>query len=240
MQKKILSLVFVFFFISLGAFLDASLYLRDNLKKAKAGDFIVTMQGKTYSLLHIDATTDQTMTIEEITVPVHKICRSQFSWRNWVEQGAPGNTSWVRYTIDLHTAEMKDYFSFTKNQWFEPPKQNNFLSTLLNLQLEYIPLVQRRKIGVSIRSAARDKRPIWQPQMIVDGRIVDCVTFDAWKTCWPKDGTDLSGRTIEVYTPRENGAYSSYFPYWLQISGVVGNAKIRIVDSGQGMPSRQK
>jgi hypothetical protein len=71
----------------------------------------------------------------------------------------------------------------------------------------------------------------------VDGNNIPAVPFEAWQTHWPKDGTDLSGKSIEVYVPQENDKYPSYFPYWLQISGMVGNAKVRIVDSGSYMNS---
>jgi hypothetical protein len=46
-----------------------------------------------------------------------------------------------------------------------------------------------------------------------------------------------SGKSIEVYVPHENNKYPSYFPYWLQISGLISNAKVRIIDSGTGMIS---
>ena len=42
---------------------------------------------------------------------------------------------------------------------------------------------------------------------------------------------------IEVYVPHESNKYPAYFPYWLQISGMVGKAKVRIVDSGSQLAS---
>ena len=49
--------------------LHAEIYLRDNLKKAKKGDYIVTTQSKNYTLLHIYDKQDSSLSIEEITVP---------------------------------------------------------------------------------------------------------------------------------------------------------------------------
>jgi len=236
MKRFLFSLIFALLAIGRLCALD-TLYLKDNLKKANKGDFIVTAQNKTYSLLHMYAKTNRTLTIEEISIPSTKVKLNNFSWRDWVRRGAPSNTSWVIYTIDLDTAEMKDFFSVTKNSWCNVSSQDNILSTLLNLRLEYVPLQQRKRVGLGNLSSKNDKRPIWQPRMVVDGQAIDGVPFDAWKTIWPKDGSELSGKTIEVFVPEVNSDYPSYFPYWLQISGLVGKAKIRIIDSGTGMVS---
>jgi hypothetical protein len=125
---------------------------------------------------------------------------------------------------------MEKYFSFSKNAWVNIPEADNFLTTLLNLRLQKIDEADRKKIGNS-RSA------LWQPRMVVNGQIIPGVIFDAWRTQWPNDGSDLAGKAIEVYTPQENEIYPSYFPYWLQISGNIAKAKIRIIDSGSEMHS---
>lgn len=108
------------------------------------------------------------------------------------------------------------------------PEANNILSKLLNLNLKPIPYSQRKKIGGRPTTASN----LWQPPIVVDGRKIEGVAFDAWRTYWPKDGSDLSGKMIEVYVPEENDKYPAYFPYWLQVSGFIGKAKIRIIDSG--------
>lgn len=209
--------------------------MRDNLKKAKPGDYIVTAQNKTYTLLHIQDKEDDLLTMEEITVPSSKISKNNQNWKNWVACYAPGHTSWVKYVIQLSTGEMKEYFSYSKNAWYQIPKADNFLSTLLNLHFVQIPLNARKKVGPIPSGGGPDFRTVWQPQMVVDGREIQGVFFDAWKTHWPKDGSEMSGRTIEVFVPAENERYPAYFPYWLQISGMVGKAKIRIIDSGTGL-----
>lgn len=215
---------------------DTAVYLRDNLKKSKPGDFIVTAQNKTYTLLHIYDKSDQTITIEEVSAPAGKIPKGMSSWKSWIKQNAPGHTSWVIYTIDLTTGKMKENYSFTKNAWYAVSDADNYLSTLLNLRLVKIPLKDRKKVGPQPDSGP-DWRVVWQPRMVVEGKEIPGVEFEGWRTRWPKDSTDLSGRTIEVYVPVENDKYPAYFPYWLQISGVIGKAKIRIIDSGQDLSS---
>lgn len=217
------------------AFGESKIYLRDNLIKAQQGDYIVTAQNKTYTLLHIYDKSNQTLTIEEINAPSGSLSQIK-SWKQWVKNNAPGHTSWIIYTIDLSDGAIRENYSFTKNTWSEMSQGDNYLSTLLNLQLASIPLRERKKIGPP-PDGSRDLRSVWQPQMVIEGKVIPNVEFEAWRTRWPKDGTELSGRAIEVYLPKESDKYSSYFPYWLQISGMVGKAKIRIVDSGHNLMS---
>lgn len=211
------------------------LLLRNNLKYARSGDFIVTAQNKTYNVLLIDVIGENEITLEEITVPANSVQVAGFSWKNWITQNAPGNTSWVRYVIDIQSGQMKEYFSYTKNGWFTIADGDNFLSTLLNLRLHRVSITERKKVGPRPPPRATDNRPYWQPKLIFEGQVVPGVMFDAWRTFWPKDGSELSGKIIEIYLPQNPGGYPAYFPYWLQVSGIVGKAKVHIIDSGRGV-----
>ncbi len=211
------------------------LFLRNNLQRAQPGDYLVISANKTQTLMHIYDKQHQVLTIEEIAVPESKR-NSNVTWKEWVRQGAPGNTSWVMYDIDLRNGHMVRYYSFTKKNWFEIPDNDNFLSKLLNLKFTKISDKARKRVGPKPRSGP-ELRPLWQPRMIVEGKTIKGVTFDAWRTIWPRDGGDLSGKTIEVYLPRDNQRYPAYFPYWLQINGVIGKAKIRMIDSGSQLQS---
>jgi hypothetical protein len=213
------------------------LYLRDNLKRAQKKDYLVTAQNKNYTLFHIYDKEDDLITIEEVTVPMNRFPRHMGSWKQWINLKAPGNTSWVMYKINLKTAQMVEFYSLSKNAWYDVNKTENFLTTLLNLRLEEVPMDDRKRVGFPTLPGMTDRRPFWQPKLVVNGQEVQGVFFNAWTTRWPKDGTDLADKTIEVYVPVENDKYPSYFPYWLQISGIIGNAKIRIIDSGNQMDS---
>lgn len=229
--------IFAFFFIA--AFckeLQAEeIYLRHNFQHAHPGDYIVVSANKTQTVMLIYDKRLPILTIEEIAVPSSKRS-SDTSWKDWLSQGAPGNCSWVRYDLDLNSGQMTRYYSFTKKNWYEIPDSDNFLSKLLNLKFLKISDKFRKKIGPKPH-AGPDMRPLWNPRMIVDGRIIDGVLFNAWRTKWPKDGSDLSGKVIEIYLPINSQQYPSYFPYWLQINGAAGKAKIRIIDSGNQMRS---
>jgi hypothetical protein len=211
------------------------LYLRNNLQRAQPGDYLVVSANKTQTLMRISAKQNQILTIEEIAVPESKR-PSKLSWKDWINQGAPGNTSWVLFDIHLQSGHILRYYSFTKKNWFEISDRDNFLSKLINLKFTKIPESARKRIGPKIRSGP-ELRALWQPHLIVEGKTIPGVMFDAWRTQWPRDESDLSGKTIEIYLPQDKERYLSYFPYWLQINGTIGKAKIRIIDSGTQLPS---
>lgn len=210
------------------------LVLRDNLQKAKAGDYIVVARNKNFTVLLIADHQSNRLVFEEITVPVNQIPSQIASWKNWVENGAPGNTCWIRYDIDLKSGQMNGLFSYSTGNWYDTTTADNWLTTLLNLQFYRVPDRERKKTGAH---ATINNPAYWQPKMIFEGQQLDGVNFDAWKTRWPKDSTDLSNKVVEIYLPQDNDRFPSYFPYWLQISGLVGKAKVRVIDSGRDLAS---
>lgn len=230
MLIKILLLLFPFFIHA-----EESL-LKQNLKKAAVGDYVVIAQGKSNTLFHIFHVQNQLLTIEEITIPESLSCQVVKSWRDWVSNNAPQNTSWVHYQIDLDKEEMKNYYSFTKNGYFTVPDADNFLSTLLKLNLQSIPSNLRRMAGPKVKG----ERTFWQPKMVVDGQILEGVVFDAYFTVWPKDDGPITGKTIEIYLPQNSKDYPAYFPYWLQAKGMAGQASVRVIDSGRGLFSPKR
>lgn len=236
MRRQVMFVFCCLFLWMSGIYASPYMRLKDNLPQANPGDYIVTAQNKNYSILMIYNKTPSSITMEEVTVPDNKIPR-KLSWKDWFQDGAPGNTAWIRYEIDTTTGTILNTFSFTRNSWCKMNQADQFLSTLLNLPLAQIPLKERKRVGQGDSFRAADNRPLWQPRMVVDGQPIDNVAFDAWRTRWPNDGTSLAGKTIEVYVPENNTLYPSYFPYWLQISGMIGKAKIRIIDSGTDLRS---
>jgi len=227
----------VLFFLLWGVSLAAETFtLREGLAKAQVGDYIVTAQGKNLTLLHISQLQGTLLTLEEITAPSSRVPQPQ-QWKEWIQQNAPGNTSWVVYTLDLRDGQMASVFSYTRNSRFQIPDADNFLSHLLNLQLEKVPEERMRRVGRSQNYGGANWRDIWQPLLVFEGTPLPGVLFYQWSARWRKDGSDLSGKWIDLYLPAQEGPYPSYFPYWLQISGMIGKAKIRIIDSGTHMVS---
>ncbi len=236
--KPTLLLSVLFLIFSFGLYSEESeLLLRKNLEKAQTGDYVVTTQNKNYTILLIKGRTGEYLNIEEITIPHVRFSSKPMSWKEWVEKGAQGNTSWVIYPIHVPTGTIEKVFSLTKNEWVTMPQSQNFLSTLLSLKFQAIPKEERRKVGPPPLLNTEDRRSVWEPPLMVDGKIVPNVTFSGWRTQWPKDGSDLGGKTIEIYLPNEGNKYPSYFPYWLQVSGPLGKSKVRIIDSGSNLSS---
>lgn len=223
--------------LALSCTLQAYTVLKDNLQKAKPGDYLVIAQGKNYTVFLVNKKNETTLNIQEVTIPSIKLPDDNISWRQWILNRAPGNTSWVSYVLDIPTGQMYNYYSFTNGGWYSVNQVDNFLTTLLNLKLTKINPKDRKKIGPPPEVGTPDWRPTWHPRMVVDGVTIKGVLFDGWKTKWPKDNSELSGRTIEVFVPAENQMYPSYFPYWLQVTGLVGKAKVRIIDSGTNLQS---
>ncbi len=220
-----------------GIHADESLMLRDHFTKVQVGEFIVTSQNRTYTVMLVQERSDEALLIEEISVPEGRFPRNMPSWREWVSQGAPGHTSWVAYELQPYTGQMLEHYSYTKNGWCDIPEAENFLGTMLRLRLQPVDARHRRRVGPMGPGGQGDRRAFWNPRLVVDGETRPGVPFVAYKTAWPCDGGELSGKSIEVYLPEYEGDYPSYFPYWLQVSGVLGKAKMRIVDSGKGLRS---
>ncbi|MBB64095.1 MAG: hypothetical protein CMO81_03435 [Waddliaceae bacterium] len=212
-------------------------FLRRNLRKAKKGDFIVTSQRKNITLIHIHSKSEKTVVFEEISIPSHLAPRNDVNWAAWVQEGAPSHSSWIMYEVSLTSGRILEFFSFTQNGWKDIPSEDNFISVLLNMKFNKIPMDKRKKIGPRSGGSYKDARKPWNPPMRVNGEFIKGVPFDAWRTTWPKDGTDLAGRDVTIYIPQDSDRYPSYFPYWLEISHAVGSVKVRIIDSGTGLES---
>lgn len=213
----------------------ADIVLKDNLQHAQSGDYIVITANHTDTLMLMRGKRAGVLSIEEVAIPECKHPQ-EMNWKEWMKSGAPNHTSWVQYDIDTTSGKMLSYYSFTKKNWLEIPEADNFFSKLLNLKLSKIQESARKRVGPKSASGP-EQRPLWQPRMIVDGKSVPGIFFDAYKTRWPKDGSDLSGRIIELFLPKESDKYPAYFPYQLQVTGAVGKAKVRVIDSGKAMVS---
>lgn len=231
-MRFLLTIFFALSFFS--GFAEESFFLKSNLERAERGDYIVIAQGRNYTLFHVFDKQKESLTIEEVTIPTILATEIVHSWKSWLASNAPQHTSWVIYEIDLAKGCFYDYYSFTKNCWLAIDERDNFLQTLLKLSLYKVPSHLRRKVGHAPRGNESDKRSYWQPKMVVEGSIVPGVSFDAYYAKWPEDGGVISGKAIEIYLPQDSTHFPAYFPYWLQVKGLVGPAKVRVVDSGKG------
>jgi len=206
--------------------------LKDNLGKAKIGDYIVAAQNKTYTLMRINEKGPDSITIEEISIPQVRVGKGMI-WRSWINQGFPGNTNRVISNVQLSSGRMQNSYSVTQNAWLDLSQGNQILSNLLNLPLYILPPEARKRCGPSPGLGHPDRRPFWQPRMVVEGQVIPQINFFAYRTRWPQDGGPMSSRMIDLYIPEDSERYPAYFPYWIEVHGVSGSkASVRVIDSG--------
>lgn len=229
--------VFLLVVLTFAADLKAEYILRENMQKVLPGDYIVAFQNKAYTLFMIYAKQGPILTVEEVSVPQNFLRNGQPDWREWLSNGAPGSTCWIRYRLNLQTSQIMDAYSFTQQGWVNLSGANNILAKLINLDFQKIPFEERKKAGAQPALGILDRRPVWQPRLMVNGSQIEGVPFDGWKARWPKDGSELSAKLIEIYLPSPESGYPAYFPYWLEVQGMIGSAKVRIIDSGNGLRS---
>ncbi len=218
------------------------LCLKNKLAEAEPGSYIVTEQNKNFTLVHIHDKTPHSIVIEEVTIPAARFARNRLPWRTWFESGAPGHTSWTMSMINLNTGTFEESFSFTHQGWINLSNSDPFFTTLLNLQFRPVPEKKRRRIGLPPGSNKTDYRPYWNPILTVDGQRIPRIPFASWVARWPSDGSELSRKYVEIYLPcsvddTSVPGYPTYFPYWIEVDGKIGSAKVRIVDSGLGARS---
>lgn len=210
-----------------------SFTLGDKLKKAEKGDYIVTEQNKSYSLLLVRSIGKDTALLEEISIPVSSL-PSRSSWKKWMADGAPGHTSWIMYEIDLTSFSLVESYSFTKKGWLFLDDSGHFLSRLLGLSLNKVPENERKKTGPAPHGDEIDRRKVWNPTIKIEGEKTKA-ECDVWKTRWPKDDSLLSSCDLQLYFAKGQDNFA--FPYWIEASNGHYTHAVKTVDSGRSLTS---
>jgi len=207
--------------------------LRERLKGARSGDYVVTEANKMISLLIVRSLTPQSLILEEISAPSESLTQKPDSWCEWLKNRAPGHTSWSMMELDLSENQVLECYSFSRSSWVQLSDRENFFSTLLNLPLKPVPKDQQKKLGPPPLSGEDDHRALWKPPLIVEGEQLKHSEFDVYSSYWPKDGSDLSGNKLSLYFDRSR---RSPFPVWIQIETTHATAPLRVIDSGKNLP----
>ncbi len=239
-MKKLFLLAPLFFILLTHSLFGEEIYLKDQIREAKSGNYLVTFQDKNFTFLHIYDRQNGYLILEEVNVPAPRAPKD--SWKEWFERGAPGNTSWTHTRLNLTTGRLEASYSFTYQRWLNIAETDHFMATLLNLKFYSIPDTTRRRIGPTPGYGREDLRPIWQPKLVMDGRAIPKVYFKAFKARWPNDRSELASKKIEIYLPEKRDSYLGYptfFPYWVEVEGKLASGRIRVIDSGEGVQSIQ-
>jgi hypothetical protein len=194
------------------------------------GSFVVTEHQKTVSFLRIYACQDSLLFLEEINIPAHTLGNNPVDWDQWLTNKAPHHTSWLLYQIDLNQCTITDCYSFSRNSYISLHHQQSFLTTLMTLPLQTVPLKDRKKIGVASSHEDLDTRKIWNPPKILEGKRYIHPRFEMMHAKWPKDDSELSGKLIDLYFDQDQPLFP--FPYWIEVGDGHNVFKIRVIDSG--------
>ena len=224
-----MKMAFLIISILLTTFLNA-FSLKDKIIKGNPGDYVVTEQMGTYTILVIRSLSDNFLLLEEIDAPKLNLSPHPASWKDWVSEEAPGHTAWISYLIDLKKNKLLESYSHSRGAWLYAEDPNNFLSRLMTLSLEKTPSDKRKRIGPP-PSGEEDHRAFWMPSVIFEGKKMEKPSITAWSTRWPSDNSIIAGCEIELY-------FSGFaFPYWIEIKSPHYKAAIRTLDSGKDMNS---
>lgn len=212
----------IFFILALPFALFAT-FFEDRIPYAKEGDFVVYENNKNSSMLIINQIDDKKIIIEEVSFPSYlknKIVDPQ----KWLEQKAPGNTSWRIYELDRKTQNLTQAYSYTENSHLLLNEQNFFLSKFFSLNLLPVTESYRRKIGSP--TIKPDTRPYWNPPIYIDG-IKHQKPSVAFYANWPNDGSKLENERINLYFIE-----NSFFPSWIEIEASKIVSPFKVSNSG--------
>lgn len=224
----------ILFFLCWAPFADAALSsFAAKFEKAQDGDYIVTKQDKTCTLIFVRAH-QPFLLLEEISVLESSVTTN---WKQWLAEGAPGHTSWNLYEFDLESGKLNEAFSFSHRGWLTLGDDEQILAKLLTLPLNKVPEDKRRRIGPPPLAGESDTRKLWNPPKIFEGKTYEKSRFQVLGGRWPQDRSLLSGCAIEMYFD----AQSPFpFPFWIELSNGHYTLKLRVVDAGKGLKSPQK
>ncbi|MBS0616284.1 MAG: hypothetical protein JSR58_07030 [Verrucomicrobia bacterium] len=203
--------------------------VKDRIASGKAGDYVVFAQGRMAAALLLRATSQTTLTLEEITIPLTE--SEGKNWKAWIENKAPGHTSWTSYTIDLKKNQVLECYSHSRKAWMATSDPSQFLTKLLGLHLQTTPADKRKRIGPPPAADEPDRRSLWLPPVSIEGKKINNPSVSVWNGKWPHDETLLSDCTIEVYF----GEFA--FPYWIEVKSPHYTASMRTLDSGRNLMS---
>ncbi|HRW58540.1 MAG TPA: hypothetical protein P5048_02840 [Chlamydiales bacterium] len=201
--------------------------LHEKIAQGKQGDYIVTLQNRTISALIIRYNDRNSLILDEVSLP--GIYKKEYAtnWPDWISKGFPKNSAHFIYHIDIAKQKMLSCYDCSTKQFIQLDSENNPLNSFFALDLLKLEKEQMRKIGPSPQNGEMDHRPIWKPPFYYEG-AKKAVTFDAYKTIWPKDSTELSNKQLTVYFMKD-----FCFPHWIEVSNHHLSLVLKAIDSGK-------
>ncbi len=215
-----------------------SLHLSEKMLAASPGDYAVIQQNHHYTLIHFHSRTDNEIIFEEISAPAHQIDLSTIEWKEWVQQRAPGHTSWILYAIDNEQSSVTECFSLTRHAHLSREAINGFFSKLLRLNLALVPFQKRLQHGAPQKAGEVRKNKVWAPPLYIEGQKHQAPTYDVFRATWPRDGSKLAEQTLIFYFDATRPRFP--FPSWIQTHHGPIKFKMHAIDSGSHLISPQE
>jgi hypothetical protein len=209
--------------------------LQDRFMRAEEGDFIVTEQQGTLSLLMIRSLTGERLILEEVSAPKHLVQLKKVKWQEWLNHKAPGHTSWTVNEIDLKAGKLLESFSYSKKGWLTLDGSDSLLTQLLTLPLSPLPKERRKRIGAEPASGESDRRALWNPPIVFDGKKKSKAEVEVFEARWPRDSSRLSECAIELYFDAKEPRFA--FPQWMEIKSPHYTFKWHTIDAGHHLTS---
>jgi len=222
----------IYIFILLFSYVFAeNITLKEKLTNSKKGDFIVYEHNKIYSLLSIFDMQNETIILEEITIPKNKFNKN-LTFTKWAENKAKKHTSWTIYEIDLKKNKIINAFSVSRNCFINLMNNESLITALLDLKLKKLDFEERKKIGPPPQTNEMDRRAIWNPTKIVNSKKIKKPFFHAFRSIWPDDGSEFAYKIFDIYFDD-----SFCFPYFIDINNGHISYIIKAIDSGTDLKS---
>lgn len=234
-MKKLIYLALWIFFLPFSVYSIQSTTLKNRFEKGSPGDFIVTAQDGIYTVLILRHREKNQLILEEISIPQTQWKIQKNHWQNWLDEKAPGHTSWSLFEIDLEQGKLIESYSINKQSWLYIDSSEFLLSKLLELPLHKVGKEARKKIGPPPGPGEQDFRSIWNPPLICSGKALKKPSFEVYQGQWPRDRSLIEDCLIDFYFSSLDPLFP--FPHWLEIQSAHYTLTIRAIDSGKGLIS---
>jgi hypothetical protein len=221
------------FFLITTQLLPKENYLKDKFLLSEKGDYIVTDQNDLYTLLHVREITPHQLVLEEISIPKKQFSSLHLTWREWVNNKSPNNTSWNIFEIDIKNNKVLEIYSFSENGFLHVDS-DNFLLKLLNMPITLLEQKDRRKVGPRPYVDEIDRRTPWSPSITINGTYYEKTNCDVYQIAWPKDGSHLSNKVLDLYFDNTHGIA---LPFYIQINNSYLSIIYKTVDCGKNLIS---
>ena len=150
--------------------------------------------------------------------------------QKYLDDLAPSHTSWTQTDFDLTEVIVKHCYSFVQKSFLDTTNFQDFFSILIKLPFEFVEEDKRKKIGLDY-SDGIDMRKTWEPSLPKSIQT-NSHKWYVYRAKWPKDGSDLSNKVIEIYLYEDLP-----FPVWIEIKAAAYKGKLRMIDLGKDLIS---